>query len=256
MMKEFEIDDEYKIVHNSDTEHWDYHKNEKPLPKEAEVLYKFYSLNINNLDALLNNYFYISNPGDFNDPFDCNINLIENNDNVELEKLKIPQRNKYGNMGIFSFSETIDNHLMWAHYTNNYQGFALKFKGDNIQVLPKPGQFKRQTLTRVIYPSALKPIKREFPFAQHYVFTNKLNHWSYEKEWRIIAELGDEKNRILYYEPTIVEALYVGYKLIDNNESAYRLILGIHEERFPNVPVYVVYPHKTELKLNFEKVLN
>lgn len=255
-MKEFEIDQEFKIVHNSDTGHWDYHKNQQSLSKEADVLYKFYSLNINNLDALFNNYFYLSNPGDFNDPFDCNINLIENNDTNEMKKLQIPQRNKYGNIGVSSFSETIDNHLMWAHYTNNYQGFALKFKGNNIQVFPQKGQLKRQTLTRVIYPSILKPIKREFPFAQHYILTNKLNHWSYEKEWRIIAELDESKNRILYYEPKTVEAIFVGHKLIDNNESAYRLILGIHAERFPNVPVYVVYPHKTELKLYFEKVLN
>jgi hypothetical protein len=255
-MKEFEIDDEYKIVFNNDTEHWDYHLNSQPLPKTVDLLYKFYGLNINNLDSLLNNYFYLSNPGDFNDPFDCNINLIENNDLFEIDKLNIVQRNKYGNIGVCSFSETIDNHLMWAHYTNNYQGFALKFKGDNIKVLPQLNQFKKQTLTRVIYPSSLKLIKREYSFAQHYVFTNKLKHWSYEKEWRIIAELGDTMNRILYYEPKSVEALFVGHKLIDYNESAYRLILGIHSMRFPDIPIFVVYPHKKELKLFFEKVLN
>lgn len=82
-----------------------------------------------------------------------------------------------------------------------------------------------------------------------------MNHWSYEKEWRLIAELDETKNRILYYEAKTVEAIYVGHKLIDNNASAYRLILGIHEKRFPNIPVYIVYSHKTELKLHFEKVL-
>ena len=130
-MKEFKIDKEYKLVWNPKTELWDIYRFDKGLPKSTEKLYKFYALNLNNIDALYRNYFYLSNPGNFNDPFDCNLNLID--DIGSLDELETVSRNSYTNVGICAFSETIDNHLMWAHYTNNYNGFALEFKGNSIE---------------------------------------------------------------------------------------------------------------------------
>jgi len=255
-MKEYIIDEDYKIVFNEETKLWDYYKNEKIVPKSAEKLFKYYSLSINNIDALLNNYYYLSNPGDFNDPFDCNINLVSNHENGLLDNVKIVKRNMIENLGVVSFSETIDNHLMWAHYTNNYNGFALEFKGTKIQTYFKENQVAKKTLTKVIYPKTLKQIEKEFKFAQHYVFTTKLKHWEYEQEWRILCELLEPFDRILSYAPDTVEALYVGHRLIDTNESAYRILLEIHEIRFPTIPIFVVYPHPTELKLEFERVIN
>ncbi len=253
-MKEFQIDQEYKLVFNDSTKHWDYFQNGKLLPKETDELFKFYSLNFNNIDALYNQYFFLSNPKDFNDPFDCNINLIEDIEPETLKPLKTVRRNSIGNIGISSFSETIDNHLMWAHYTDNYYGFALKFNGKELDAFTNHAKLKKWTLTRVIYFEKLKRIKSEFKFALHYVLTSKLKHWKYEKEWRIIAELGDLKKRILYYDKKSIKALYVGHRLVDENPSAYRIIMNIHNDKFPDIPLYVVYPHKTELKLHFEKI--
>jgi|SRR5690554_676579 len=252
-MKRFEIDNEYELRFNEKTKHWDTYQNNLLIGKSAKHLFKYYALNINNIDALLNHYFYLSNPGDFNDPFDCNINLVENIEN--LDDLKIISRNTYKNIGICSFSETIDNHLMWAHYTNNYNGFVLGFDGANIQTKFQHEQILRCTLTRVIYPSKLKVIKKEYNFAEYYVFTTKIKHWSYEKEWRLIAHLKNNDRTFEYFKDS-VKQIYVGHRLIDNNMSAYRLLLKIFKINFPNIPVYVVYPHPTELKLHFEKVLN
>jgi len=52
------------------------------------------------LDALKNNYVYLSNPKDFNDPFDCNRNLIiEKQKEIQewqyVEKLMIFQKLEY-----------------------------------------------------------------------------------------------------------------------------------------------------------------
>ena len=102
-MEKFTIDKEYELKINKETGHWDTFKNGSILSKTANKLYKFYSLELYNIEALLNHYFYLSNPGDFNDPFDCNVNLVE--DIEGTEKLETVTRNRYRNVGITSFSE-------------------------------------------------------------------------------------------------------------------------------------------------------
>lgn len=250
-MKQFQIDEEYRLALNNRGK-WDTFQNEKKLSNKHPNLYKFYSLNIFNIDSLLRNYFYLSNPSDFNDPFDCNLNLVKTNE--KLEKLKTVKRNVIYNIGITSLSEEIENPLMWAHYTNNYSGFALSF-GDRIDIQERKEFFGRHTITRVIYPKAPVIIKAEYPFAEHYLLTTKFKHWQYEKEWRIICDLK-QKHRELEYDPNFVKALYIGHNIPDKNPTAYNLLLEIQELRFPKIPVFVVYPHPTELKLKFEKVWN
>ncbi len=248
-MKEFKIDNEYTLRVN-DEGAWDTYQKGDKLSKDHPELYKFYSLNIYNVDSLLRNYFYLSKPSDFNDPFDCNINLIENNRASEI--LKTVKRNVVSNIGITSLTEVIDSPLMWAHYTNNYRGFAVNF-GNRIDILLREQFFKRYTITRVIYPEKPVKIKGSYPFAQHYFLTTKFKHWEYEKEWRITCDLK-EKHRELEYVPELVKGLYIGHNIPDENPTAYSLLLEIHELRFPKIPVYVVYPHPTELRLKFEKV--
>ncbi len=252
-MDKFTIDKEYKLKRNLTTGLWDTFQFEKLLLKSTDKLFKFYSLNLNNIDSLFRNYFYLSNPGDFNDPFDCNVNLFEDAD--ELNKIQSVTRNNYKDIGICAFSETINNHLLWAHYTKNYNGFVLEFRGDKIDITYDRKQIKRYTLTRVIYPEKPVKIKKSYPFALHYLLTTKFKHWEYEKEWRIITEIiGNE--RIMNYKTESVKGMYIGHKIPDNNKNIYKLLLEIQEMRFPKIPVYVVYPHPTELELNFEKVWN
>lgn len=252
-MKKFQIDNEYELRLNKKSGLWDIYQDGSLLSRTAKKLFKFYSLNLHNVEALLNHYFYLSSPGNFNDPFDCNVNLMH--DISDLQELDFVKRNNFSNVWIASFSETIDNHLMWAHYTNVYNGFALEFKGNAIDVNVDLDAIKRHTLTRVIYPQKPPKISKDFPFAEHYVFTTKMRHWEYEKEWRIITQLKSEK-RELQYEPSSVKGIYIGHNIPDTNKSAYRLLMEIQEIVFTKVPVYVVYPHPTELKLKFEKVWN
>ena len=252
-MENFKIDNEYALALNQTTGYWDTYQNGSLLTKQIDKLFKFYSLNLYNVEALLNHYFYLSDPGSFNDPFDCNINLL--GDFEGRPQLKSVKRNIYKNIGITSFSETIDNHLMWAHYTNNYNGWALEFKGDGIDIGLNKQEIGRHTLTRVIYPELPPKVLQAYPFAQHYVLTTKMKNWAYEKEWRIIADLLTD-NRNLKFMPDCLKAIYIGHNIPDTNKSAYSFLLEIQEIKFPTVPIYVVYPHPTELKLIFERVWN
>lgn len=251
-MNEFKIDEEYTLKKNPDTVYWDTYQYGKLLSKSTPKLFKFFSLNINNLDALFRNYFYLANPHDFNDPFDCNVNLIEDIGN--LEEMTTVKRNNYKNIGICSFSEIIDSHLMWAHYTSNYNGWALEFTGNKIEMY-KQENLLRHTLTRVIYRENPIKVKKDYPFAQNYVMTTKFKHWEYEKEWRIIAELL-QMDRELFYSPKCVKAIYIGHKIFDSSPNIYKMIIEIHTLRFPAIPMFVVYPHSSDLKLEFERVIN
>lgn len=170
-MNEFKLDSEYTLKKNPITVHWDIYQHGKLLSKSTPSLFKFYPLSLNSLDSLFRNYFYLANPSDFNDSFDCNVNLIE--DIGDLEMMKTVKRNNYHNIGICSFTEIIDNHLMWAHYTSNYNGWALEFEGDKIDMRERKGHLAKHTLTRVIYPEKPIKIKKDYPFAQHYVMTTK-----------------------------------------------------------------------------------
>ncbi|MEQ1734500.1 MAG: hypothetical protein ABL940_12560, partial [Bacteroidia bacterium] len=116
-MNEFKIDNEYQLKLNPLTNLWDTYQDGHLLPKNATRLFKYYFLNLHNIDCFLRSYFYLANPGDFNDPFDCNINLIK--DTFNFDTITTVKRNSFNNLGVCSFSENIDNHLMWAHYTNN-----------------------------------------------------------------------------------------------------------------------------------------
>ena len=250
-MEYFKIDDEYELKKGGVPKMWKVYKNGKPYPTEVDKLFKYYSLSINNLDALMNNYFYLSNPRDFNDPFDCNVNLVSNIE--DLDNLQITERNSYSNLGIVSFSEEIENHLMWAHYTNNYNGFAIEFKGAGIQVQMDNNKIAKISLVKVLYPKHPTRIKHEYPFAQRYVLTTKFKQWEYEKEWRILTTLYTE-DRILPYYPEKVKAIYIGHKIPDQNTSAYRLLISICKLKFPGTPVFIVKPHPTDLKLEFVEV--
>ncbi|PQJ32534.1 hypothetical protein BST92_11620 [Nonlabens arenilitoris] len=249
-MKEFIIDDKYKFVERiSEGNIWDVYKNENII-ENPKSLYKFHSLDIFSLDSLFRGYFYLANPSSFNDPFDCNVNLVTPIKGVE--NLTTVQHNNYSSSGVCCLSETIDNHLLWAHYTNNYNGFALQF--DEMEIETNLEEYRAFGLRPVIYPNKPKKVDVKKPYAHQYLFTTKLSHWEYEKEWRIITDLRND-NREMKYCNSNVKGIYIGHKVIDSKLGLYKMLLEIQESKYPNASVYIVYPHPTDLKLEFEKVI-
>jgi len=182
---------------------------------------------------------------------DCNWNIVS--DIETSPDYNSAKRNSYKNIGICSFSEVLDDPVMWAHYTNSYNGYVLKFKGDNIEAFWDQNLFEKYTLTRVIYPDQPKQIKTSFPFAQHYVLSTKFKRWSYEKEWRAIIQLASN-GRKLTIDKSSIEAIYIGHEIVDKNDSGYSILNSIIDSYYPELPVYIVYPHPTKLELMFEKV--
>lgn len=97
------------------------------------MLYKYYSVNDYSKDSLQKQYFWFSKPTEFNDPFDCNMDILTNYPlfNKKLDEIspeiKTGFRDAAKHFGICCFSEENNNMHLWSLYANSYKGFVLEF---------------------------------------------------------------------------------------------------------------------------------
>lgn len=219
---------------------------EKSIP---EHLYKFYSLNPYNLDALKNNYLYASHPAELNDKFDCFKGMIDyNSASDELIKfyLQIFHSEEeikenfdelkelfqdafpvslFSGIGVISLTTKISNPLMWAHYASANHGFTVKFnhKYFHEKVLgPFPINYQKNW-----EPISLKNLMIAFL----YITNIKAKAWKYEDEWRFIGSgknmsipgYKEDKefidNRKFPYQKDAIEEIILGNMFTDRMEK-------------------------------------
>lgn len=130
-------------------------------------LYKYYSVNDNLYKVISSHSCWFSKPSDFNDPFDCNLDVsigksaeeilenMEKSSMLQLLKEELTQKesdvkkagerivnnpyllkrvingvHKYYinlNIGVYCLSEDPANILMWSHYADSHKGICLEF---------------------------------------------------------------------------------------------------------------------------------
>jgi len=226
------------------------HKNTLP-----EFLFKYYSINKNNVDAFCEGYLFASHPYQLNDKYDCSADLIDySNCSLELliEKSKSEGladitehiKEKYNSdnkrelerdisnlerdrlmkkFGIISFTKNKIDILMWAYYAQN-RGFVLEFE---ISKLNKKwfGPFP------INYCDSLEKLdisKCSPPMSLFYQTNIKQNIWEHEDEWRYLAYnpkgnyhpyhlKEDYKTRFQFYNRTAVRQIILGYDFIEPN---------------------------------------
>jgi len=241
-MLEFNIGSIYKVKLNEISKGYEFYENGILLPNKIETLYKFMTFNENTIASLTGSYLWLTNPSYFNDPFDCNKNLIL--DYVEDENSKKNMRNHFEEIGITSFTESFVNPIMWAHYTNNYNGIALELEGEEFENNDNTNQFYQYNLRKVIYPDFIPPLQKGFKFAEDVMFRAKIENWKYEKEWRIISRLKNNKNRYLRFNPKSLKRIYIGYNLFENNSSAIQIISQLQNLIYKETKIIYLYPNK------------
>ncbi len=192
------------------------------------VLYKHYGNGIGD-NYLENPTFLLSTPNDLNDPFESNIakdikNLIVNSYSLEeqayintmslvptlgfinkkvLSSIKeINLSRELHRQSIISLTETNNNILMWAHYSDKHQGCAIGYDLDLIveDIKRKHKNYKAFTLEPKVYKINYRSIRFEPDniLNEHNILrevlrlitTTKSDHWIYEKEHRLIIPLG------------------------------------------------------------------
>jgi hypothetical protein len=170
-------------------------------------LYKYFSANGNNISALINGQIWASKASSFNDPFDTPVKWLKfspgitayysgKNEDGTLKDfvrseptMPIPyseeEINEIESMGIICFSIDNSNMLIWSHYADQHQGYALEFDipDDAIE------KGKNPKLIKVDYDwSEIKigPMNRFVEAARY-----KDSVWKYENEIRLIVPEGN-----------------------------------------------------------------
>ena len=157
----------------------------------------------------------------------------------EIELLNDRYKEIFSIARIACFTEKSDNLPMWANYSDNHKGICLEYDVGCLE----------QTITNEIYPvnytsELFDAVK--FGFEQqrkqqllpiglmHYLCTQKLKDWEYEKEWRYIFHPGtkyphnniplDYRNRgeeVIFSQPS---KIILGNKISTGVESELRRV--------------------------------
>lgn len=256
MIHSFKIGSSYEVKFNKESNEYDYYQGGNLIPRKIDKLYKFMSFNNNTIASLLQSYFWLANPASFNDPFDCNKNLIVDYSKEENNG-KIKAQNHFDDIGVTSFVESMNNPLMWAHYANNYNGIVLELDSSQLHLntIEKNQEYhKEYDLRKVIYPEFIGPLQTGFEFAETVLFTAKLKNWKYEQEWRIISSIK-ENLRYLLFDPKIVKRIFMGYNLFLNNSTGMHIITHLKDRIYQDSELFWVYPHQSQFgKLVAKKV--
>lgn len=138
-----------------------------------------------------------------------------------------------GAYSIVSLSEVNNSVLMWSHYSNSHQGFAIEYdtSGDD-----RHKRFLRRLLAPVIYRRKLLDITRYMSDLRRGRLNNlsailacsvKSYEWSYEKEWRLIFPQSFEGDAAAMRFP-VPSALILGVFASEQNEAILRGIAERH----------------------------
>lgn len=239
-----------------------------------QFVYRMRPVNRFLFDTLINNEMWYSNPSDFNDPFDCDINMTFSNSphssiqhyfdtylkkqftakeleginqttisNFDFETLlnKIAKRVAQ-KKGIACFMSNCDNLLMWAHYADSHKGICLKF--DILEDLHFFSPAKKVNYTKD-YPN-YNYLKDKDDFVNHMFFT-KSEEWSYEGEVRV---LKDKKDNYTFRESALKEVIF-GCNIAKGDKKT---LIKIIRQYYPQTVLKQAVKNNSMFKLQFSEI--
>lgn len=133
--------------------------------------------------------------------------------------------------GILSLTSKFDNLLMWAHYADSHQGFAVEFKKNHL--------FFNQNYHKNNFLGTLQAITYSKERPQDYlhdlniqkVYLTKSDDWVYEEEYRMFLPLEnatETKRETIYlfkFPLDMINAIYCGCNMSSKNvETILQLI--------------------------------
>ena len=166
-------------------------------------------------DILQNRRIKISRVSLLNDPFDVQMSFSQEVSRSDVANF----RKKFSSvidkvLGFISFSECIDNVLMWSHYARKHMGFALELDVED------------KLLTRVKYSSAAPMVFQNgrtdnnpyYINAAYDILRTKALDWAYEKEWRMILLystdnlISEGNSKYLPLNASNIKSIFIGLR--------------------------------------------
>ena len=244
---------------------------DKQLP---ESVYRMRSVNRYLFDSLINSEMWFSNPTDFNDPFDCGIDMkiqnstqqqfqtyfekylakhLNSDELSKIDKTKITRKkfedliNKVAKRvtqkkGIACFMSNCENLLMWAHYADSHKGVSLKFN-----ILEDTEFFS--PMKKVIYEEDYPEydyLTNKNDFVNQMFFV-KSEDWKYEEEVRI---LKNKSGNYKFNSNSLKEVIF-GCKISEGDKKTLTKIIRNY---YQNCKLTQAYKHKSKFGLEFKDV--
>lgn len=235
--------------------------------KQPKNLYKYFPDNDDSLRTIRDGYLYFSSPRNFNDPFDC----LTNREKYILKGGEEITKHRE-DLGVCCFSLVNDNPVMWAHYTNQYQGFCIKLKNEKLLKSKNIG-----IKTFVSYLKDYNPSNKEFDEIVEKLNglevlpnkTKELFHiilrlienytwkdikWGYEEEFRAISWTTENFHRRFKIDKEDLEEVYIGHKMKIKNSNYYDQLISAIRDNYPNCKIFEVKPNPLVVKLEFNEI--
>lgn len=237
---------------------------------------------------------WLSHPSAFNDPFDAQLlmrfdlmepklrdallkqsildkeptagrNLVLSKMKAMTDSLLDPKQhdqmsrafmeNRLDEMKVLCLGAEKDNILMWSHYAQNHEGFAIGFDAVKLNDLCfKNGGFQTGYVAyRDKYPILRWPEKgnkREMEELIATIMNVKSRIWKYEKEVRV--SFFKAHNSIDFSQsPDLVSEIIMGAKM---EMPAEQKMLQIVDSKYPNAQVYKAHVSRDAFSLQFTQV--
>ena len=142
---------------------------------------------------------------------------------------------------IACFCESIESVIMWSHYAQNHQGFALEYNLRDTLAHPitnvgiYPVIYNEERLDVSIYMAwaflGMIGIHSPIPdmLSSMKIALHKSKQWEYEKEWRLIdstiRDFTSDKPSVIHIKPT---AIYYGQRIAKEDKGKLHTIAQNH----------------------------
>lgn len=183
--------------------------------------------NIDVLEDILNKRrIKISRISQLNDPFDVQMSFSKEVSKNDAEKFREEFSVIDKVLGIISFSECVDNVLMWSHYARKHKGFAIELNVDD------------NLLTRVNYSSEAPMVILDSgldnnPYylnAAYDILRTKALDWAYEKEWRMLLLYSNDNlisegnSKFLPLDDGNIKSVFIGLRCEMKSDDVLKLL--------------------------------
>ncbi len=133
--------------------------------------------------------------------------------NADKEDMIIQETKK--KYGILCFSDIANSSQLWTHYASGYSGVCLCFSSEGAFSDIRPVRYvkkqKKMSIREEEVDSYLYKLVKES-------FYLKMQNWSYEREFRLVVERGNEG--YYYFDPTALKGIILGHKVPEKKIEA------------------------------------
>lgn len=245
------------------------------IKKRESSLFKYRPINLNTLESIRDNYLYFNESSNFNDPFDCMLNICFDESGKEYNNASLERRDKIlANYRILSLSSNNKEILLWSHYADEHKGICLEYKTlelyDNHKSMHgiyfDPTQVKYQHPTsapdnllfadKVDYkdklPEKYNILTDDSIKLKEFIYT-KYSRWIYEEEWRIFLHKESiPTNCCAKLAPAILKGIIFGMRTTNRDIMNVQTFLS-QNQNVADVEIYKAVPQPDSYSIDIKK---